>query len=222
VVHSPIPYLFRPLATAAPFTPGLGSSRTPSAVPVQRQPWAHRREKRTRFVGRSGYDLLHVGVYAVVTDVVKQVKAGGLLEAPPDFMSHERAALDALSPPDYLTLKHLLLVREFDQIGTDLQSAKSALAANDRARYNMAYGRAPAQQRSEPGSSAVSALSLGPLALLLIFSAVPLAPSTRPLWVPLVLLGGALGAIAVSLAVIIGAPRAKRLVRRRKVPLTAT
>jgi hypothetical protein len=80
----------------------------------------------------------YAGVYAVVTELLAQGKAGGtlgILKARPAFMPRERAKLESLSPPAYLSQQAPVLVAAFARLEADLKRAKSALLHSTEAAY---------------------------------------------------------------------------------------
>jgi hypothetical protein len=132
----PIPYLFRPTA------PGC-AVHTGTRVALNAIGLFPYTENPGRILLKSGAStnagaaaVYYDGLYAVVIDLVDQVKAGGFLKALPNFLSRERAAIERLSPPPYVAAAHAAFLREFVKMETDFESAKVALANGDQARFN--------------------------------------------------------------------------------------
>jgi hypothetical protein len=135
----PLPYLFRPSQ------PGC-AVHTGTRVALDEIGLFPFTDNPGRIAAKSGgsaagSDVAYYdNVFAVLTDIANQVKAGGLLRAPSDYLQRKRESVERLNPPSYLAPQQAALLREFRQLEADLRVAIAANARRDTAKLD-ALGR---------------------------------------------------------------------------------
>jgi hypothetical protein len=131
--YAPIPYVFRPSQ------PGC-AVHTGTRVALNEIGLFPYTENPGRILAKSGGSAAgpdvayYDAIYAVMTDIAKQVTAGGLLSAPPDFMHHERESLERLNPPSNVASEHAAILQHFEHLDSLLSDAKAAVARRDNAK----------------------------------------------------------------------------------------
>jgi hypothetical protein len=129
----PIPYAFRPSQPGCAVHTGMRVALNEIGLfPYTENPG--------RILANSGGSAAGPGVayydslYAVMTDIAKQVRAGGLLSAPPSFMRHERESVERLSPPSSVASQQSAFLQHFVHVEALLNDARAAVANRDSAR----------------------------------------------------------------------------------------
>lgn len=161
--YAPIPYVFRPSAPGCAVHTGTRVALNEIGLfPYNENPGRIllKSGAATQSNGTAYYD----GLYAVIVDIVNQVKAGGFLKAPPDFMSREQAAIEQLSPPSHFAEQQAKILHDWLEVEAEFRSAKAASARGDKKTLNALGLKSSAQLQdiTRVGETVRSELSVHP------------------------------------------------------------
>jgi hypothetical protein len=136
--YAPIPYVFRPSKPGCVVHTGTRVALNALGLfPYSEDPGSILAKSGAATQGEVAY---LDAVYFVVRDIVNQVKAGGLLRAPPTFMRHERQVFQASPSAADVAKVRPALLKSFGELEAELAAARAASAAGNHAQVE-AIGR---------------------------------------------------------------------------------